>query len=283
MTTYLFIDGGYLRANFRSCMSRCYSEEVECSISATTYALRQVRSDFEFPQKVFYYDCVDERKDDKESGDQHSRRVQAQEDLINSLREKPGWHVREGRLAGSRKQNRGQKRVDVLLAVEMLSHAFNHNMEQAILIAGDDDFTPLVEELLRHGTYVQVWSDRRSGSLHLMHTADTGRRMSYRFYWHLASTSFRKEHPLPEEVGSYDRMNGERIVEDGLCKGDQKVEILEYGGFFYFCIPGPQGPLPQVRARELRVLHEYIEDEFSNRSLIPKEWKARIPSPDPRR
>ena len=36
-----------------------------------------------------------------------------------------------------------QKKVDVLLAVEALDHAFRGNMSRAYLIAGDLDFAPL--------------------------------------------------------------------------------------------------------------------------------------------
>ncbi len=272
--TYLFIDGGYLRTSFKDCMSRYHSEEVDCSIRATTNALHQLHALSAIPEKMFYYDCVDERRDGNESDEQLARRVKAQEDRFNLIRDAPGWHVREGRLVGARKGVRQrQKPVDILLAVEMLSHAFNKNMHEAILIAGDDDFTPLVEELLRHGTYVQVLSDRRSGSLHLMHTADVGRRMGYPFYWHLTPIGFQKEHPLPDDASVAFNVDGGRRVEYGICEAGEKVEIFESGGVFHFCVPRERNMVSKVRARDLRMLRAYLEYEFSERNLLPEEWK----------
>ena len=139
LTTYLFIDGGHLREGFKTWASRCYGTEVQPEISQARFALQAIGITGGL-EKCFYYDCVDERKNEAESPEEFKHRVAAQEELFNSIRRVPGWHVPEGRLVGSRKQSR-QKRVDVLLTVEMLSHAFNKNMGHAILIAGDDDFT----------------------------------------------------------------------------------------------------------------------------------------------
>ena len=271
--TYLFIDGGHLRAGFKKCMSRYHDGDVDLSIQATTHALRKLSVNIANPQKIFYYDCVDELQGGNESDEDLARRVKAQEDRFNAIRDSPGWHVREGRLVGERKPR--QKRVDVLLAVEMLSHAFNKNMQEAILIAGDDDFTPLVEELLRHGTFVQVWSDRRSGSPHLRHTADFGRSIGYRFYWHLTHHAFQEKHPLPDNsiIGKKD---GGRLVEYGRCKGGEKVTILESEGLFHFCILHEGYPVSRVRAREIRVLHAYLEDELAD--LLPEKWEQSNPA-----
>ncbi len=272
--TYLFIDGGYLRAKFKKCMERYHDEEVPLSISENALALRTFT--YPIPEKTFYYDCVDEREIDNESDAQFAARVKEQEDVFNSIRELPGWHVREGRLVGARRNNRTQKRVDVLLAVEMLSHAFNKNMRRAVLIAGDDDFTPLVEELLRHGTYVQVWSDLRFNSMHLMHTADAGERMGYSFYRNLTPGWFREKHPLPDAGGSH-LLEGGRPVEYGNCDRGEKVTIAEAEGLFHFCTPQQNGKVSRVRARELRTLHAFLEDEFPERDLIPKDWKPFVP------
>jgi hypothetical protein len=63
--------------------------------------------------------------------------------------------VRLGSLSGKGNRKR-QKKVDVLLAVEALDHAFRKNMAQVCLITGDLDFSPLVESLVKLGTYVTV-------------------------------------------------------------------------------------------------------------------------------
>jgi NYN domain len=82
-----------------------------------------------------------------------------------------GVHVYEG--DARRRQRRGleQKMVDVMLAVDMLSHTFRRNMLSTTLLSGDADFKPLMypadetsSELLRAAD-VRVklgWYDLRS-------------------------------------------------------------------------------------------------------------------------
>lgn len=48
------------------------------------------------------------------------------------------------------------KGVDIALTKDMLSHAFRNNYEAAVLVAGDGDYVPLVEEVKRLGKLVYV-------------------------------------------------------------------------------------------------------------------------------
>jgi hypothetical protein len=54
--------------------------------------------------------------------------------------------------------NKGSKQVDVSLAVEMLAHAHAKNYEVAILIAGDEDYVPLIEAVKATGRRVFLWA-----------------------------------------------------------------------------------------------------------------------------
>ena len=49
---------------------------------------------------------------------------------------------------------RRQKGVDTLIAVDMLSGAFDRTFNVAILVAGDADFVPVVQEVKRRGAMV---------------------------------------------------------------------------------------------------------------------------------
>ncbi|WP_413935359.1 NYN domain-containing protein [Nitrospira sp. BLG_1] len=49
------------------------------------------------------------------------------------------------------------KRVDITLATDMLTHAHRHNYDIAILVAGDEDYVPLVEAVKAEGRRVAVW------------------------------------------------------------------------------------------------------------------------------
>jgi uncharacterized LabA/DUF88 family protein len=57
------------------------------------------------------------------------------------------------------KKDRGQsksKGVDITLTKDVLSHAFMSNYDVAVLVAGDGDYVPLVEEVKRLGKIVDV-------------------------------------------------------------------------------------------------------------------------------
>lgn len=64
-------------------------------------------------------------------------------------------------------KNKGSKRVDISLATDMLTHAARKNYEIAVLVAGDEDYVPLVEAVKGEGRRVVLWfvSDGLSPSL----------------------------------------------------------------------------------------------------------------------
>ena len=65
-----------------------------------------------------------------------------------------------------------QKGVDVLLAVDMLSAALRQLIDVAILISGDADFVPLVNEVRRQGVTVVVAGVTATTSEELRRAAD---------------------------------------------------------------------------------------------------------------
>lgn len=56
-----------------------------------------------------------------------------------------------------RQKNGRSKRVDIALATDMLSHAHRKNYDISILVAGDEDYVPLVEAVKAEGRRVVVW------------------------------------------------------------------------------------------------------------------------------
>jgi uncharacterized LabA/DUF88 family protein len=48
------------------------------------------------------------------------------------------------------------KGVDITLTKDVLSHAFFNNYDQAVLVAGDADYVPLIHEVKRLGKNVYV-------------------------------------------------------------------------------------------------------------------------------
>ena len=54
------------------------------------------------------------------------------------------------------RRNEKAKGVDIALTTAMVSHAHLENYEAAILVAGDRDYLPLVEEVKRRGKHVTI-------------------------------------------------------------------------------------------------------------------------------
>jgi NYN domain len=57
-----------------------------------------------------------------------------------------------------RDKDRGSKRVDISLSVAMLTHATRHHFDIAVLVAGDEDFVPLVNAVQAEGARVHLWA-----------------------------------------------------------------------------------------------------------------------------
>ena len=70
-----------------------------------------------------------------------------------------------------------QKGVDTLIAVDMLVGAFTGLFSVAVLVAGDADFVPVVNEVKRRGVMVVVAAAPTDGSL-----SDDLKRAADRFY-----------------------------------------------------------------------------------------------------
>jgi uncharacterized LabA/DUF88 family protein len=56
-----------------------------------------------------------------------------------------------------RNKTRGSKRVDITLSVDMLTHAYQKNYDAAVLVAGDEDYVPLVNAVKNAGRRVFLW------------------------------------------------------------------------------------------------------------------------------
>src|SRR5579871_5063398 len=139
-TTYAYVDGGYFRKHFTREIEELFDEVPDINYSALRAYLECWR--------VFYYDCVDEEGTAAEA--ERAERIQSQ------IKAADFYHPRFGTLRGKR---RNQKEVDVLLAVDMLTDAFNKNVGHAILLSGDLDFRPALEALVRNGVLVTLVYD----------------------------------------------------------------------------------------------------------------------------
>ncbi len=180
---YLFIDGG--------CLQQLISD-----VSETYFGGKQIDIDYslfakEF-NKVFYYDALPARKNN-ESDEDYENRKNEKIDFFNHLRSIDGYHVYEG---VSRRRRKGveQKEVDILIAVDMLTHTFRRNMHQVAFLTSDLDFRPLIEAVIREGMYIHLWYREGKTNKELIYAADSRRPLTAQDVFSWCTYKFRKQY-----------------------------------------------------------------------------------------
>jgi len=191
MSKYLFIDGAYLARTFESFGRKMFDSPVV----PIDYSLVQSIAG---ATKVFYYNAPPEPKTG-EPEDEFLVRLRAYENLVSELYELPNWHVAAGvtKTRKNAKLPQSQKEVDVLIAVDMLSHTMRRNTTAMALIAGDRDFRPLVEALIREGMNLHLLFDPLSIDEELKRAADVRDKLHIRRLYDCLQPSFRDANAMP--------------------------------------------------------------------------------------
>lgn len=164
---YLFIDGGCLRATLKNLSDR-YFDGRELRINYSSLKGSHL--------KAFYYDAIPAMKPN-ETDEEYVKRVQPRVALHEQIAKLPGYHIYEGDSRIRRKQVQ-QKEVDVMIAVDMLTHTFRGNMGRATFIASDVDFKPLLDALVREGMFVELIYPPTETSQNLVDAADERQPLS---------------------------------------------------------------------------------------------------------
>lgn len=164
--SYLFVDAGCLRATVQRISTIVFGHAD--GIKIAYLGLKQQH------QKVFVYDALSaqERGEDQAA---YERRIESRMVEIRAIRSLSGFHVQLGDLRGRVSR---QKKVDVQIAVDMLLHTFRQNMHRATLLAGDIDFVPLLEALIREGMQVNLWHPEQAAG-ELMSASDETTPLSW--------------------------------------------------------------------------------------------------------
>lgn len=135
----IFIDGGYLRRNLRELFEHDWIEYSDLARNiADFWGYGSMRSEL---VRAYYYDAQ------IHPPDKSNERYVENEKYFDEIRKLDSYDVRLARLKESSKEGRKQKGVDTLLAVDMLTKAFLNHYDVAYLLAGDDDFTDLVQNV----------------------------------------------------------------------------------------------------------------------------------------
>ena len=257
---YLFIDGGYAHQIYRDAMMAVFRVPGELNVWKIVDQVNVFRT--------YYYDCLDDSQKDGESKSAFDARLESQKAYFSQIESLPRVHFRLGTVMGRRRR---QKEIDVLLAVDMLTHGFNRSMGQAALLAGDLDFRPVVDALIRAGVYVEVWYEKKSGSEDLYRAADQGHPIDWSNLYMWSSDAFIADHPLPKTVDSSgaDYLTA-RQVDRGSFKGGT-VELLSGtdNGPFILCATLGGGKNQWLKHADRQVLLGYFSAMHA-----PITWKS---------
>jgi uncharacterized LabA/DUF88 family protein len=184
---YLFVDGGSLRGRLQNVSSKYFGEKN------FDIDFQKLKGGF---TKVFYYDAIPVRNEGESETDYHTRTAPIRA-VFSAASSTDGVHVYEG--DARRRQRRGleQKMVDVMLAVDMLSHTFRRNMLSTTLLSGDADFTPLIDALVQYGMNVVLWYPADETSSELLRAADVRVKLGWYDLRSLLTESSQEAFVLP--------------------------------------------------------------------------------------
>jgi uncharacterized LabA/DUF88 family protein len=149
----IFIDGAYILSLLKqNNINPDYSEFVD-------YILRPLRKSVPIDlMRCYFYYCAPWMS--PEPTQNEKRRMEEHDIFMLKIMDLDRWAVRLGKLQKRRdgyKEYFEQKRVDVLLSVDMVRHSAAGHIQHAILVAGDSDFIPAVEATKESGATVTLW------------------------------------------------------------------------------------------------------------------------------
>lgn len=129
----MFIDGGYL--------ARVLEKEFNgIKIDFEAFS-NKICKDVE-RLKTYYYYCMPYQSNPPT--EEERKRYAAADRFMHALKRLPRFEVRLGKLV-YRDGEFTQKRVDVLLAVDLVRMSWDKQINRAILVTGDSDFVPPVK------------------------------------------------------------------------------------------------------------------------------------------
>jgi uncharacterized LabA/DUF88 family protein len=216
-TKYLFIDGGCLDRVLQK-----FSEQL-FGVKKLEIDYRKLAMGF---QKVFYYDCLPIKKNGEDET-VYQNRLKPKIELFNHLKSIDTFHVYEGtaRLR-DKKKTQEQKEIDIMIAVDMLTHSFHRNMDEATLLTGDLDFKPLIDALVMNGMDVSLWYPKGETNYELVDAADSRRAITANMVYGWFTDTFQKKVKIPvsQSLTSFFKKQDLNLV-DKLENKNYKIDI----------------------------------------------------------
>lgn len=134
----VFVDGAYLR---KRCTEFWGHDNIRWSrLSWSFIRMFNTYGDNPFNAnliRIYYYDAIVPKKDPD---------FEDQEKYFERIEKSYAYTVRLGRLVKSSKKGKDrQKGVDTLMAIDVLTKAYQNHYETGMFLLGDADFKPLIE------------------------------------------------------------------------------------------------------------------------------------------
>jgi hypothetical protein len=157
-----------------------------------------------------------------------------------------------------------KKKVDVMLTVDMLTHAFRKNMHKATLLTGDNDFKPLIDALVQDGMFVTLWYPTGETSAELMQAADARKPLNIAVLHQLLTSTSQAAIKIPHAYHQRPDINhGQQITswtseakEHALFKdGQEFIVTKEHDALNKLCIRHHNYELLRVYANETFGIH----------------------------
>lgn len=142
----IFIDGGYLKEVLKKFFGKPKVDYLKLSNEICS-ELKLIRL------RTYYYDCMPIKR---EGNEEDIRLYAGKQKFFDKIEKLQRFEVRKGRLqliGGVFKQ----KMVDVLMSMDIIEKCCDHQIQHAILIAGDSDFVPAVKRAKDHGAIVHLY------------------------------------------------------------------------------------------------------------------------------
>ena len=153
MRAAIFIDGGYIQSQFKHHNIEPDYEEI------ADHLLEPLRQQVPLDLlRCYYYYCAPWMGPEPTEAD--VKRMENHKEFVNDIENLDRWSMRLGKLEkrwDGKKEYFEQKRVDVLLSVDLVRHAAAGHIQHAVILAGDSDFVPAVEAAKEHGVTVSLW------------------------------------------------------------------------------------------------------------------------------
>jgi uncharacterized LabA/DUF88 family protein len=153
MRAAIFIDGAYILSHLKPFdLAPDYKDIVD-------YLLKPLRKQTPIDLlRCYFYYCPPWMS--TEPTEAEKQRMKEHDIFMHELRSLERWGVRLGKLQrrwDGYRETFEQKRVDVLLSVDMVRHSAAGHIQHAIVVAGDSDFIPAIEATKESGATVTLW------------------------------------------------------------------------------------------------------------------------------